>query len=267
MLKNICWVCSAGFALMLVAGLAWAEEAPPVMDIVSKANHMAYYQGQDGRARVKMHITDQQGRERNKEFTILRKDLGEEDTEQKFYVYFHRPADERGTVFMVWKHIGQDDDRWLYLPALDVTKRIAASDERTSFVGSDFYYEDVSGRGIHEDEHELAEVTENYYVVKSLPKKPELVEFDHYLNYVHKESFIPVKTEYYREDGNKYRQMTVLQVEDIQGFTTITQQQMEDLDAGRKTVITYDSVEYNLGLPEDIFTERYLRRAPRKYLR
>jgi hypothetical protein len=61
--------------------------------------------------------------------------------------------------------------------------------------------------------------------------------------------------------------MTVLEVEDIKGFQTITKQQMVDLDAGRKTVITYDTVEYNLGLPEDIFTERYLRRAPRKYLR
>ncbi len=267
MLKNICRVCSAGFALMLIAGLAWAEEAPPVMDIVSKANHMAYYQGKDGRARVKMHITDQQGRERNKEFTILRKDLGEDDTEQKFYVYFHRPADERGTVFMVWKHVGKDDDRWLYLPALDVTKRIAASDERTSFVGSDFYYEDVSGRGIQEDKHELAEVTDNYYVVTSRPKKPELVEFDHYTTYVHKESYIPVRTEYFRKDGSKYREMTVLEVRNIQGFTTMTKQQMADLDSGGQTVITYDSVEYNLGLPEDIFTERYLRRAPRKYLR
>jgi hypothetical protein len=251
----------------LFTGLAWAEDHPPVMDIVSKANHMAYYQGQDGKAQVQMVITDQQGRKRNKEFTILRKDLGQDDREQKFYVYFHRPADERGTVFMVWKHIGQDDDRWLYLPALDVTKRIAASDERTSFVGSDFYYEDVSGRGIQEDNHELAEVTDTYYVVTSRPKKPELVEFDHYKTYIHKESFIPVKTEYFRQDGSKYREMTVLQVRDIQGITTMTKQQMEDLEAGSKTVITYESVEYNLGLPEDIFTERYLRRAPRKYLR
>ena len=130
-----------------------------------------------------------------------------------------------------------------------------------------FYYEDVSGRGIEEDDHELAEVTDNYYVIKSRPKKPELVEFDHYLNYVHKQSFIPVKTEYYREDGTKYREMAVQQVQDIQGFTTITKQRMEDLESGSQTVLTYDTVEYNLGLPEDIFTERYLRRAPREYLR
>jgi hypothetical protein len=251
-------------SLLMIRGPALA--APPVMDIVKKANHMAYYQGPDGKAEVRMRITDRQGRERSKSFTILRMDLGEQDTEQKFYVYFHRPADERGTVFMVWKHIGSDDDRWLYLPALDVTKRIAATDERTSFVGSDFYYEDVSGRGIKEDEHKLLKTTDTYYVVESRPKKPDLVEFDRYLTYIHKDSFIPVKTEYYRGDS-VYRQMTVLEVQDIQGYTTITKQRMEDLEAGSQTVIEYTSVEYDLGLPEDIFTERYLRRAPKQYLR
>jgi len=251
-------------SVSLLGGQAMA--APSAMDIVEKANHKAYYQGQDGKAAVQMTITDSQGRKRNKSFTILRKDMSEEDTDQKFYVYFHRPADERGTVFMVWKHIGRDDDRWLYLPALDVTKRIAASDERTSFVGSDFYYEDVSGRGIKEDEHELLRTTDTYYVVKSRPKKPDMVEFDHYLTYVHKVSFIPVTAEYYRS-GSKYRELTVQKVKDIQGFTTITKQRMEDLEAGSQTVIEYTSVEYNLGLPEDIFTERYLRRAPRRYLR
>ena len=240
--------------------------APDVQEIVSKANHMAYYQGNDGKARVEMTITDDQGRTRNKSLTILRKNMDDQDREQRFYVYFHRPSDERGTVFMVWKHVGEDDDRWLYLPALDVTKRIAASDERTSFVGSHFFYEDVSGRGIQEDEHELTETTDNYYVLKNTPKKPELVEFDHYIMYVHKSTFLPVKAEYYR-DGTKYREMSVLKVEEIQGKTTITQQKMSDLESGGHTVLEFTDVSYNNGLPDDIFTERYLRRAPREYLR
>ena len=129
---------------------------------------------------VKMTITDDQGREREREFTILRRDADDTDREQKFYVYFHQPADVRDMVFMVWKHVGADDDRWLYLPALDVIKRIAASDERTSFVGSNFFYEDVSGRGIEEDNHELVETTDVYYVLKNTPKDPGAVEFDSY---------------------------------------------------------------------------------------
>ncbi len=247
-------------------GVIPALAAPSVEEIVSEANHMAYYQGEDGKARVEMTITDAQGRTRNKSLTILRKNMDDRDMEQRFYVYFHRPSDERGTVFLVWKHVGRDDDRWLYLPALDVTKRIAASDERTSFVGSHFFYEDVSGRGVEEDSHELADTTENYYVLKNTPKNPDNVEFDYYIVYVHKSTFLPVKAEYYRGD-NKYREMTVLEVKDIQGRKTITKQRMSDLEGGGNTVLEFSDVAYDNDLPEDIFTERYLRRAPREYLR
>src|SRR5690606_38275237 len=98
-------------------------------------------------------------------------------SEQKFYVYFTRPADVNKMGFLVWKKLDTDDDRWLYLPALDLVKRIAASDKRTSFVGSDFYYEDVSGRDIDEDHHELIDTTDNYYVLKNTPRNPSSVEF------------------------------------------------------------------------------------------
>lgn len=238
---------------------------PSVEEIVARTNQVAYYQGDDGRARVAMEITDAQGRTRTKEFTILRRDQPDTDGDQKFYVHFNLPADERGTVFMVWKKAGAGDDRWLYLPALDVTKRIAASDERTSFVGSHFFYEDVSGRGLDEDHHELLEVTDNYYVLKNTPKNPDLVEFDSYTIYVHKDTFVPVKIDY-EEGGQVYRTVTAEKVEDIQGFKTVTKSRVEDKKIGGHTVMEYKSVTYDVGLPEDIFTERYLRRAPREYL-
>lgn len=245
---------------------ASAQEQLTVDAIVKKTNHVAYYQGEDGRARVHMTITDSQDRTREREFSILRLDVNDaEDQDQKYYVYFHRPADVREMVFMVWKHLGQDDHRWLYLPALDLEKQIAASDERTSFVGSDFYYEDVSGRGIEEDHHELVDTGETYYVLKNTPKKPGLVEFDSYTMWIHKDSFIPVKIEY-EKGGEIYRVAEALKVDEIQGFKTVTKSRMKDLDKGSQTLLEYKSVEYNIGLPEDIFTSRYMRKPPRKYL-
>ena len=242
--------------------------------IVHNANRTSYYQGKDGRAQVEMSIVDSQGRERNRRFSILRRDMepdgGPSDEftgEQKFYVYFHRPADVNKTVFLVWKYPGKDDDRWLYLPALDLVNRIAASDERTSFVGSHFFYEDVSGRSPEEDVHELIETTDNYYVLKNSPKKPDSVEFSYYKAWIHRKTFIPVIVEYYDKTGEKYRVAQALKVETIQGYPTVIQAQMEDLRSGGKTTIQYSQVNYDLGLPSDIFTERYLRNPPREYLR
>lgn len=252
-------------AILAATSTAVSQELS-VHEIVQRTNHTSYYQGSDGKARVSMTITDSQGRSREREFTILRRNMDEEDKEQGFYVYFHRPADVREMVFMVWKHVGADDDRWLYLPALDVVKRIAASDERTSFVGSHFYYEDISGRGTEEDEHELLETTDVYYVLKNTPKDPDQVEFDSFTMWIHKPTFVPVKVEY-EKGGEVYRIVEALKVDDIQGYKTVTKSRMKDFKSGGETVLEYSTVEYDIGLPEDIFTERYLRRAPRQYIR
>jgi outer membrane lipoprotein-sorting protein len=254
---------------------ASSEAVPSVVEIVEKSNRVAYYQGKNGRAEVAMTITDSQGRTRSRQFVILRRDApspsGDANDaycgDQKFYVYFRLPADVNKMVFMVWKHVGEDDDRWLYLPALDLVKRIAAAEKRTSFVGSDFFYEDVSGRDIDADEHELVESSENYYVLKNTPKEPDSVEFAYYRMWVHRQTFVTVKVEYYDKNGEKYREYEALGVKTIDGYPTVIKAQMKDLRTGGNTVIEYSNVKYNIDLPEDIFTERYLRRPPLKYLR
>lgn len=261
--------------VLLTSFVSVANAELSVEEIVNRSNQTVYYQGQDGRAQVKMTITDNQGRTRKRSMTILRLDEPKTDAiegnaysgGQKFYVYFKRPADVSKMAFLVWKHLEQDDDRWLYLPALDLVKRIAASDKRTSFVGSDFFYEDVSGRRLSEDKHELVETTDNYYIVKNTPINPDLVEFAYYKMYIHKASFIPVQVEYFDDKDIKYREAKALAVDTIQGFPTVTKASMANLRTGSKTVMEYRKVEYDIGLEDELFSERFLRNPPKKMLR
>jgi outer membrane lipoprotein-sorting protein len=241
---------------------------PSVDEIVAKANHAAYYQGNDGRARVKLTITDKQARTRVREMTVLRRNApGAADGEQQYYVYFHGPADVAKTVFLVHKKVGGDDDRWLYLPAMDLVKRIAAADKRTSFVGSDFVYEDVSGRSLDEDTHELIKTTKSYYVLAHVPKDRDKVNFARYVMYIHTGTFLPTKVEYQDAAGTTFRVMTVDKVEKIQGHHTVTRATIEDRSTGSKTTVEYRDIQYDLGLPADVFTERYLRRLPVKFIK
>ena len=276
---------AAAVVLFFAYNAAYAEEtstdkALSVDQIVNKANQTAYYQGADGKAKVNMTITDSQGRERNRELIILRWDQpnpnvpedqqGKDDSycgEQKIYAYFLRPADVSKTVFMVWKYPDKEDNRWMYLPALDLVKRISATDKRTSFVGTDFYYEDVSGRNINDDVHELVKTTDDYYLLKNTPKDPTLVEFAYYEMWIHRKTFVVVKTDYYDNNDKKYRTYEALNVETIQGYPTVTKSKMTDLRTGGNTVAEYSDVSYNLGIPESIFTERYLRKPARQYLK
>ncbi|MCA8941186.1 MAG: outer membrane lipoprotein-sorting protein [Planctomycetes bacterium] len=267
-------------AVPLAAQDEGAAKAMTVDEIVAESNRVAYYQGRDGRAQVKMEIVDAQDRTRVREMTILRRDdpapagadgkVPDGDDycgKQRFYVRFRRPADVDKTTFLVWKNPGEDDDRWLFLPALDLVKRVSSADKRSSFVGSNFYYEDVSGRHTQADEHELVETTENYYVIESKPKDPKSVEFASYKTWIHKESFVVVKVEYRDEKGETYRTYEALAVESVQGYPTVTKAKMSDLRTKGSTTVEYSDVAYDIGLPEDIFTERYLRREPRKYMR
>ena len=172
-------------------------------------------------------------------------------------------------VFMVHKHTGggKDDDRWLYMPGLDLVKRIAASDKRTSFVGSDFLYEDVSGRSLEEDTHELVEATEELFVVKNVPKKPETVEFNYYNVAIDRETYVPMKMEFYDKQGELYRTIESIKVEEIQGFPTVVRSIVSNLKTGSKTEMEFSKIKYNVGLNDSIFTERYLRRPPREAVR
>lgn len=255
-------------SLAMAATLIGLTHAMPVEEVVQKASETAYYQGKDGRARVQMQILDAQNRERTREFSILRMDVNDQPNgDQKFFVYFHQPADVAKSVFLAWKNVTKEDDRWLYLPSLDLVKRIAASDARTSFMGSHFFYEDVSGRLPTRDTHVLESDADPYFVVLSTPKEPSTVEFAQYRNWIHKATFLPIKTEFLDAQGKVYRTYEALKVETIQGYPTVTEARMSDTRIGGSTTLRYTGVSYDLGLDEELFTERYLRNPPRKVLR
>ncbi len=235
-----------------------------VKEIVDKANIVSYYNGKNGRAKTHMVITDKQGRKRDRQFTILRYDK-KDGGDQKFYVYFEKPADVRRMVFMVWKHPEKDDDRWLYLPSLDLVKRISAGDKRTSFAGSDFYYEDVSGRSPLEDEHKLLDTTKSFYVLDNVPKDPGSVEFSHYKMWIHKKTFLPLKVIFYDKNGKEDRIIEALKVETIQGFPTVVKSRVTNKKTGGNTVNTMTDIQYDVdGINDSIFAERYLRRKPKQ---
>lgn len=233
-------------------------------DIMKNALDASYYSGLNVRMTAHMTITDRQGRERIREMVLLRRNINDAG-DQKYYVYFNKPSDVKKMVFMAWKNSQKDDDRWLYLPALDLVKRIAASDERTSFVGSDFYYEDISGRNIDEDSHILIKENSNHYVIESKPYDETSVEFTNYQAWIDKKSYLPTKIVYFKND-EEIREYKLLKMENIEGYPTVIKAQIMDLRTGGKTIIDYSTIEYSRDIPAKIFSERFLRKSPKKYL-
>ena len=261
-------------ALLVLAliGVAWfavnahaQEDATAIM----KKSHLAYYYAaDDGTADVTMTLVDKKGKERTREFTMLRLD-DEEGGNQKYYTYFKKPSDVARMTFMVHKTAEGNDARWIYVPAVDLVKPISADDKNSSFVGSDFTYEDVSGRHWNEDNHTLTGESElngkPVYVIESVPKE-SYKGFAKKISYIDKSNYLPLKEEYFNDKGEMTRIFTAEKIEDIDGFTTMTVRKIEDLKKGSHTIVAFNSIKYNVGLKDDIFTERYLKNPPRQFI-
>lgn len=239
-------------------------------EVATKYQEVFFYPGKDMKALILMQLIESGGKERIRELTMLRKN-SDKKNEQKYFIYFYQPADVDGMTFMVYKYPQKEDDRWLFVPALDLVKRIAANDKRSSFVGSDFTYEDVSGRDLQEDLFTITKEDKiqerSCLVLKSTPKNPKGSDYSYKLSWIDKENFLPLREEYYDLRGELYKVFSAEEIKEISGFWTVTKRKMQNVKNGHQTLVTFKEVVYNVGIDDDLFTERYLKRPPAKWVK
>lgn len=253
-------------ALLLGGTAAQADEAGT--QLMQESHKAYYYAGDGGSAKVTMVLTDKKDRTREREFWMLRRDV-EDMGDQRYFTYFIKPADVRRTSLVVHKKAEGSDDRWLYVPALDLVRRIAANDSRSSFVGSDFTYEDVSGRLPGLDNHEIlgpdTAMGKSATKVKSTPKDAGSAEFEHKLTWVDNETKLPLKEEYVDKKGETIRRFEIGAIEVIEDIPTATVRTMYDLKKGQHTTISFNEVSYAPRLTADEFNERLLKNPPAEF--
>ncbi len=268
--------------VLLSAGLALAQvsteknEELTAEQIIEKSQLAFYYQGEDMKAKVRMELIDKDGGRRIREMTMLR--LDEEDGgNQKYFMYFHEPGDIRRMTYMVWKDPVKEDDRWIFIPAVDLIRRIAADDKHSSFVGSDFTYEDISGRDVASEQHALLRTeklgNKECFVIQSIPEAGSVSTKR--VSWIDKQTFLPLKEEFYDVQNELFRVFTADKIDEItigQGeqakvFPTVTRRTMKNVKTGHRTEVNYNSVSYNTGLKDEDFSERRMRRPPGSWIR
>jgi outer membrane lipoprotein-sorting protein len=169
--------------LRLVAVLLGALVAAPALAETPEAKGLAIAQEADRRdegwgdsaATMQMILRNRQGEEATRE--IRSRALEVKDDGDKSLIIFDQPKDVEGTALLTWSHKVEDDDRWLYLPALKRVKRIAGNNKSGPFMGSEFAFEDLGSQEVEKytykylrDEElggELCYVVERYPVDKS----------------------------------------------------------------------------------------------------
>jgi outer membrane lipoprotein-sorting protein len=213
--------------------------------------------GDDTQGELTMTLVNRQGEERVRRLKQYMIDEG--DTEKKI-MFFMTPADVKGTSFMNWSYAdGSDDDQWIYLPALKRTKRISSGSKGDYFMGSDFTYDDLGDRHPMEDNHNLLREEnvdgKSCYVVESIPKDEDYM-YSKIITWVMKDNFMGLKREFYDEDGDLLKTLTIHEYDQINGFWTILKTEMKNVQNNHSTLMEFTDVKINQGIPASRFTER-----------
>jgi len=257
-MKNL-KITSIVIAVLLVAGYS-ANAQLTGRQIVEKAYNLPT--GNDITSSLTMTLTNNQGKQRVRKIKQYSKDMG---SVEKSIMFFQSPADVKNTSFMNWSYDSdKSDDQWIYLPALKKTKRISSDSKSDYFMGSDFTYDDLGDRKLDADNHKLLK-TETYngiacYVVESVSKDEDYM-YSKTKTWINKSNFTGVKKEFYDEDGDLLKVLSVKKVEKISGFWVITNSEMKNVQKNHKTSMVLSSIQINTGISDTKFTERMMMRG------
>jgi hypothetical protein len=186
----------------------------------------------------------------------------EEEGLRTNFIRFTSPADIAGTGFLSIEKRGGETTQFLYLPALDRTRRIVSSQQGRSFVNSDFTYEDMQRRPVDDSEHKIVgEETLgglDCWILESRPLPKAESEYALIRSWIPKKMLLPIQTKYYNQDQEHFKTYTVMRLKKIEDIWTPLEYRMKDLQDNHKTVIRIDQIDYNTDINEDTFTTRNL---------
>jgi outer membrane lipoprotein-sorting protein len=178
-------------------------------------------------------------------------------------IVFNSPAGQKGTRFLSMETGTGTSDQWIFLPSLGKSRRIASTESGGSFMGTDFSYDDMSlmGREAADDEHRiLREETlagAACYVIQSTPKETGY-QYSKTVAWVDKALSRIYKIELYDKKGTVVKLLEMSDYQDVQGRDTARAVKISTIAAGTATTIHMDRIEYDMNIPEGVFTTAYL---------
>lgn len=251
-----------------VVGLAFVNFAPPEgREIMQKSRNVSKLDGME--AISTLRIYDAKGRERVRQTSMASK-LFESGATEKRIIRFLSPAEVKGTGMLIFDYDERNDDMWIYMPALRKTRRIISNEKSKSFMGSEFSNADMSAPSLEDFDYTvtgsgIVEGTD-CWIVEVVPVSGDIMDevgYDRQIAWIGKHDFVFRKAEYYDADDELFKQMISSEVRqmDAAGKKYVaTRMEMNNIQNGRKSILTIDEIQYNPDVKEEYFTLGYLER-------
>jgi Outer membrane lipoprotein-sorting protein len=253
---------------LAVAAVLLAAVAPPPAAAQSGADIMKAQRQrqrvQDEEERQVLTLVSKSGATKERRLVrYVRTGSGDLD---KILVRFRAPRDVENTALLTWEARDGNDDQWLYLPSLKKPKRIAAGGKKNRFMGSDFAYEDLRPESLAANTYTLAgsEAVDGVdcWVVEATPATERQAADSGYRRrkiWIRKDSHVTVKREFYDKQDRLEKVEVHRKLVNVTGTVwRANEVEMQDVQAGTRTIVAVESRAVNRGLKDDFFTETEL---------
>jgi outer membrane lipoprotein-sorting protein len=237
-------------AVFLAAGPANALTGDEVLDKVDAVLSAPA----DGTSTARMTLVDKSGTTKERTLKLWTRYFRDKDDWS--LTKFVEPADIQDLGFLSLA----DDKMYLYLPGFDRVRRIASHARKESFAGSDLSNDDLStGKYVDHFSAKITKETDQEYVLELTRKPGSNRIYPKSTVWVNKENFTIPKMELFDKNEKLWKTFEG-EYEQIQGYWTMTSLTMTDVQKKHKTIMTLEDIRFDVGLDEETFTQRYLKR-------
>lgn len=249
------------FLVLLVLGLspAFAQDltGQQIVDDLEFSNVLSA----SGTVELDLITENARGDQRKFSVRVFRKS---DDGGEKQFLEYLAPADVRGTKFLSLTEKDQEEQMWLYLPALGRERRIAAHMTGESFMGTDFTYEEIGGGLNYEDDYSSRRLADENYAgvdcyVLELSAIGKDALYEKIRMWVRQDEMLPLRVELWAPAVTLKKILTMDDFRLVDGELIPHNVVMADNIKGTRTILEITKMDQSV-VDDEIFTVRYLRR-------
>lgn len=248
----------------LISAGAAGETARHILDRL-KALEDGPRHWDDRRQRLTMRLVGREGGDRERELDMS--DKRYPGDMQKTAAFFRAPAELRCTGFLEFKHPGRSAEQWLYLPELRRIRQITTALRNEKFVGTDLTYHDLDliqemPSWSEADATSRLQGAESIdgtptHLIELVPRRAD-VGYSRIVLWLGRDDLLARQLEFYRNDPVPRRRVRQSDVRWVGAIPVPHRAEVETPSAGTRTLVATSRIEFNVGLPDEHFTQRGL---------
>lgn len=209
-------------------------------------------------ARLRMVLHNARGETRTRVMDTLTKRSG---GLLSTVVRFREPAEVAGTAFLQIQRRGQEDDQYLYLPAIRRARRIVGRQREGSFMGSDFLYSDFERREVRDATHRRLPDEQldgiACFVVESAPRSGP---YGRVQSWIRQQDHLPLRVKFFDRQDRLLKTLYARRIRQEQGRPVISEARMVNHQAGTSTELFLDAIHFRADIPDAVFSPTALDR-------